>query len=137
MQPSTTSWNIAPGRQEIALLMEAGFILRDMKKFEEARQVFTAVHVLMPSSEVPEVAAATVTFQEGRFDAAIEEYNRILLDHPRSAWAHAQLAEAYIFNRNIAAAEPHLKQAISLDRRGPYGNMARSLREFAGAVRFV
>ena len=45
-------WNVAPGREETALMMEAGCILRDARRFQcEAREVFAGVRALQPSNE--------------------------------------------------------------------------------------
>ena len=78
-------WNISPSHEEIALLMEAGYIYRDMKRFAEARDVFAAVRALTPSSELPDVALGTVSLHEGKFDAAIRHYQRALEKNPKSA----------------------------------------------------
>jgi tetratricopeptide (TPR) repeat protein len=117
--------------------MEAGYIYRDMKRFPEAREVFTGVRALFPGSELPEIALGTVSLHEGDFDAAIRYYNLALEKNPASAYAHAHAGEAHLFRMQKEAAREHRQKAIELDRRGPFGKLARSLMEFADAVRYA
>jgi len=130
-------WNIAPSHEELGLLMEAGFIYRDMKRFAEAREVFSGVRALAPSSELPEIALGTVSFQEGKFDVAIRQYERALEKNPKSAYAYAHIGEAQLFKMRKDLAAESLTKAFLLDRRGPAGLLARSLMEFSECVRFA
>lgn len=120
-------WNVTTGRDETALLMEAGFILREARRFEEARDVFSGVRALQPSNEVPEVALGTIAFHEGNHDEARRHYRKALEINPKSAYALAHLGETEIFARNKDLARQHLKKALELDPRGSYGKLARSL----------
>ncbi|HWR49880.1 MAG TPA: tetratricopeptide repeat protein [Bryobacteraceae bacterium] len=129
-------WNISPSTEEVHFLMESGFLYRDLGKFDEARDVFNGVRAMLPSSEVPEVALGTVTFQRGDFDGAARHYNRAVHLNPRSAFAHAHLGELSIFKKDKDSAREHLKTAVELDPRGEFGKMARGLLEFVDVVRF-
>jgi tetratricopeptide (TPR) repeat protein len=129
------AWNVNPSNEEIGLLMEAGIIYRDSRKFVEAHLVFDGVRALLPKSDVVEVALGTVSFQQGDFEAAEEHYRSALELNPRSAYAYAHLGELAIFQKNKAQAAVHLKEAIKLDPRGAYGKFARTLQEFGEAVR--
>ena len=130
-------WNISPSPDEVGLLMEAGYIYRDMKRFQEAKEVFTGVRALFPASELPEIALGTVSLHEGNFDAAIRYYTVALEKNPTSAYAHAHIGEAHLFRMHKEVALEHLQKAADLDRRGPFGKLARSLMEFADAVRYA
>ena len=130
------SWNVNPSNEELALLMEAGFICRDSNQFQEAREIFEGVQALLPQNEVLDVALGTVEFHQGRFDSATRYYLRALEKNPRSAYAHAHLGEVYLFKMKQEDARQHLKTAISLDPRGDFGRLARSLMEFTNVVRF-
>jgi tetratricopeptide (TPR) repeat protein len=110
--------------------MEAGLIYRDARKFQEAEQVFTGVRALAPKSEVPEVALGTLRFAEGKLEQAIKHYQNALKLNERSAFAHAQLGEAYCFGGDAESARKHLKKAIEFDPRGECGDHARSLIAF-------
>jgi tetratricopeptide (TPR) repeat protein len=130
------SWTVSPSNDELAFLMEAGFLYRDLQKHEEARDVFKGVRALVPKSEAPEVALGTVAFQEGNFESAGKHYRRALELNPRSAWAYAHLGEAVLFQTDKERARAYLKIAIDLDPRGDYGKLARALLEFADVVTF-
>jgi Flp pilus assembly protein TadD len=130
------AWNVNPSNEEIGLLMEAGIIYRDSRKFGEAFEVLNGVRALLPKSDVAEVALGTVSFQQGDFDAAERHYRSALELNPRSAYAYAHLGELAIFQKNKAQATVHLKEAIKLDPRGVYGKLARTLMEFGEAIKY-
>src|SRR5215813_12069194 len=129
------AWTINPSKDEIAMLMEAGFICRDAKKFQEARELFAGVRALLPKSDAPEVALGTVFFQQSDFDTAITHYKKALEKNPRSAFAYAHLGEAYLFKLEKVKARPHLQKAVELDARGSSGSMARNLLILAESLR--
>jgi tetratricopeptide (TPR) repeat protein len=130
------AWTVNPSNEEIAFLMEAGFLYRDLQKHQEARDVFKGVRALAPKSEAPEVALGTVAFQQGDFEGAERHYRRALELNRRSAWAYAHLGELALFQVNKDLARAHLKTAIDLDPRGDYGKLARALLDFAEVVKF-
>ena len=125
------NWKVTPGRDETALMMEAGFIYREARRFNEAREVFSGVRALQPSNEVPEVALGTIAFHEGNHDAARRHYRKALEINPKSAYALAHLGETEIFAKNQEAARQHLKKAMELDPRGSFGKLARGLLALA------
>lgn len=119
------TWHLVPSKEETALLMEAGFIYRDMQRFEEARQVFEGVSALFPKSEVPEVALGTVAFHQSDFNGALERYSRALELNPSSAYAYAHAGEAYLFKNDKERAKANLEAAIRLDPRSETAAFAR------------
>lgn len=124
------AWNLQVSQEQIAFLMEAGLIYRDAKRFQEAEQVFAGVRALAPKSEVAEVALGSLRFAEGKLDQAIRHYQNALKLKENSAFAHAQLGEAYAFGRDAESARKHLKKAIEIDPRGESGDHARSLMAY-------
>jgi tetratricopeptide (TPR) repeat protein len=129
-------WRINPSNQEVALLMEAGILYRDLKKYQEASDIFKGVRALLPNSEIPEVALGTVAFERGNFEGAERHYRRALDLNPRSAWAYAHLGELALFQANKEQARAFLNTAIDLDPRGDYGKLARALLDLVNVVRF-
>lgn len=129
------AWTVNPSKDELAMLMEAGFICRDAKKFQEARDLFAGVRALLPKSDAAEVALGTVFFHQSDFDTAITHYQRALDKNPRSAYACAHLGEAYLFKLEKEKARSYLQKAIELEPRGSSGSMARHLLTLADSVR--
>lgn len=130
------AWTVNASNEELAFLMEAGFLYRDLQKHQESRDIFKGVRALLPKSEVPEVALGTVAFQQGDFEGAGRHYRRALELNPRSAWAYAHLGELVLFQADKEQARAYLTTAIDLDPRGDYGKLARTLLDFADAVTF-
>jgi tetratricopeptide (TPR) repeat protein len=116
--------------------MEAGFLYRDLRKHDEAREVFKGVRALAPKSDAPEVALGTVAFEQGDFDGAEKHYRHALELNPRSAWAYAHLGELALFQTDKERARAYLNIAIHLDPRGDYGKLARALLDFVDVVTF-
>lgn len=129
-------WNVVPSKEEIGVLMEAGIICRESRKFAEAREIFEGVQALLPQSDAVEVALGTVSFQQGNFEDAARHYSLALDLNPRSAYAYAHLGELAIFQMDKEKARAHLREAVKLDPRGIFGKFARSLMELADAVRY-
>ncbi len=131
---STSDWDAGPSQEEIAFLLEAGIVYRDMGRFADARQVFRGVKAMLPSKDVPVVMEGTVDFHERNFDSAKASYLRAIELNPRSAFAYAHLGEVELFRLDKEAARANLKKAIELDPRGESGQMARSLLELVSVV---
>jgi len=130
------AWSINPSKEELAFVMEAGMLYRDLHRFQEARDVFNGARILAPASEVPEVALGTVAFQNGDFERAGMHYRRALRLNPRSAWAYAHLGELALFEMDKEQARDHLNTAIELDPRSDHGSLARALMDLVDVVNF-
>ena len=133
----TTRWTIAPSKEEVAFLAEAGIIYRDAKNFPAARDVFTGLKSLLPRNDAPEVLLGTVEFQQGNFEGAETCYRKALELIPRSAFAYAHLGEAALFGKDKEKARAHCKTAVNLDPLGESGKLARMLMELTDRVTFV
>jgi Flp pilus assembly protein TadD len=132
-----TRWTIAPTKEEVAFLAEAGIIYRDAKNFPAARDVFTGLQTMFPRNEVPEVLLGTVEFLQRNFEGAETHYRKALELNPRSAFAYAHLGEAALFRKDKEKARAHCKTAVNLDPLGEFGKMARMLMELTDLVKFV
>ena|SRR6516225_3818221 len=127
------TWDIQTSPQELALLMEAGFVYRYARRFEQARETFQGVLALLPQNEI-EIALAGVSFDEGQYESAMEHSMRAILMNPRSALAYAQLGEIQIFQHKKHSARTSLRKAIELDPAGHDGTLARTLLILPDAV---
>lgn len=123
-------------REEVVLLLEAGWLLMDMGRFDEARDVFTGAAALVPRSEVPHLAMGTLEFAQGRHDKALQSYRKAQAINPKSGLPRAHAGEALLFMGKAREAERELNAAIDLDPDGDGARLARALLEAceAGAL---
>ena len=84
-------------RNNLVLMMEAGYIYLGMQRFKEAKEVFEGVSVLAPDSDVPVVALGSLEFCRGELDKAIDLYKKALKKDENSLFAKAYMAEALFF----------------------------------------
>lgn len=119
-------------RDDLVMLLEAGYIYLAMTKFKEAKQVFEGVIALAPKHEVPRVALGNVLFAQKKYLPAIRALKEALKLNPESAFAQAHLGEALLFNGKKDQALEALKKASELEPKGKAGNFARSLTELIG-----
>lgn len=116
-------------RDDLVVMMEAGYVYLGMRRLQEARDVFEGVSVLAPLSEVPLVALGSAWFAEGKFDKAIQCYQKALKLSPKSSFAHAYTGETLFFQGKKGEAIASLNKAVSLDPEGKSGNFAHALLE--------
>lgn len=116
-------------RDDMVLMLEAGYLYLAMGKYAEARQIFEGVSVLAPKHEVPRVGLSNVLFAQKKFLPAIRVLKEALKLRPDSAFAHAHLGEALLFYGKKDEALGELKEAAQLEPKGKAGDFARSLTE--------
>lgn len=123
-------------KQEVVLLLESGYLLMDMGRFDEAREVFGGAAALLPKSEVPHLALGTLEFAQGRHDKALQAYRKAQQLAPKSALPRAHAGEALLFLNKPAEALKELKAAIDIDPDGDGARLARALLDAkeAGAL---
>ncbi|MGI5861525.1 MAG: tetratricopeptide repeat protein [Myxococcales bacterium] len=123
-------------RDEIVILLESGYVLMNMGKWNEAREVFNGAAALLPKSEVPRLALGTLEFALGRHDKALQEYRKAQQLNPQSALPRAHAGEALLFLGKANEAVRELKAALELEPEGDGGKLARALLEAkeAGAL---
>jgi predicted Zn-dependent protease len=120
-----------PPENDIALMMETGHLCRYARRFQEAREIFHGVALLLPSREPADLALAAVACDEGKFEEAANLCRRVLLSNQRSAMAYAQLAEVELAKGNIVGAMQNLKLAKTLRPAESHMALIRSLEQFA------
>lgn len=114
-------------RDDLVLMLEAGYIYLAMLKFKEARQVFEGVEVLAPKHDVPQVAVANVLFAQGKYLEAIRVLKQAIKDNPKSAFAFSHLGESLLFYGKQDEARKALEKAAQLEPIGKAGDFARAL----------
>lgn len=114
-------------RDDLVIMLEAGYMYLAMKKFKEAKKIFEGVSVLAPKHEVPMVGIANVYFSQTKFLESIRTLKKALKFNPNSAFVHSHLGESQLFYGKKDEALMSLKKAADLDPKGSSGDFARSL----------
>lgn len=116
-------------RDDIIVMLEAGYIYLAMKKFKEAQTIFEGVCELAPKNDVPQVAVGNVYFARGKYLEAIRKIKQAIKDNPSSAFAYSHLGEAQFFYGKKEDALKSLEKASELEPtpEGRSGEFARSL----------
>ena len=122
---------IQPGDEELRVLLEAGFVMRDAGRLDDAEAVFRGVAELAPGSEVPRVALGTVQLRRGQAAEAHASCEDGLRLRPGSHFARVHLAEALLCQGQLAEAEDELAAVIAADPDSPHSRTARALLDIA------
>ena len=120
--------------EELRVILETGFLLREMSQFTEAAEIFRGAAELIPDSEVPLVGLGTVEFQQRNFAAAHESYLRALEIKPQSLYARVHQAEAWLFQGERERAEEQFNEIIAADSNSPHSRTAQALLEAADII---
>ncbi len=123
--------------EELRVMLETGFILREAARFDEAEAVFRSVMEFMPDSEVPQVGLGTVFLQRGDFLEAQNICENALKINPKSLYARLHYAEALLFAKEREKAESELNAVISENPDSPYSRTAQSLLEAADMISYA
>lgn len=123
-------------RQQAMILLEAGYIWLDMGKFDKAKDVFAGAAVLMPKSEVPQLALGALEFSQGRHDKALQAYRAAQRLAPNSSLPRAHAGEALLFMGKVPEATKELKAAMDLEPDSDGARLAQALMQAkdAGAL---
>lgn len=120
--------------QELRVLLETGYILREAAKFDDAEAIFRGVIELLPDSEVPQVGLGTVFLQRGDFESAEDICRTATETNPSSLYAKVHLAEALLFEKKRDEAEEILNAIISENPDSPHSNTAQALLDAADSI---
>ncbi len=123
-------------KDEVVILLEAGYVLMDMGRFDHAREVFNGASALLPKSEVPHLALGTLEFSQGRHDKALQAYRKAQQLAPKSSLPRAHAGEALLFLNKANEAVKELQAAIDVEPDGDGARLAKALLEAkeAGAL---
>lgn len=125
---------ISIGKDELRVMLETGYVLREAARFDEAETVFRAVMEFLPDSDVPQVGLGTVFLQKGDFESAREICETALGANPNSLYARLHYAEALLFERRREKAETELNGIIAADPDSPHSRTAKALLEAADLI---
>jgi tetratricopeptide (TPR) repeat protein len=114
-------------KQQAMILLEAGYIWMDMGKFDKAKDVFSGAAVLMPKSEVPQLALGALEFSQGRHDKALQAYRAAQRLAPNASLPRAHAGEALLFMGKVPEATKELKAALDLEPESDGARLAQAL----------
>ncbi|OVE81486.1 hypothetical protein BVY03_03625 [bacterium K02(2017)] len=116
-------------REDVVVMLEAGYIYLAMKRFKEAKKLFEGICEIAPKHDIPLVALANVYFAQGKYIEAIRTLKQTIKFNPESAFAYAHLGEAQLFYGKSDEARESLNKASALEskKEDQSGEFARSL----------
>ena len=119
---------------QAVLMLEAGHLYMDMRKFDLAREVLMSCTALMPKSEVPQLALGTLEFAQGRHEKALQAYRQAQRLAPRSGLPHAHVGEALLFMGKVPEAIKELKTSTQIEPDGDGAKLAAGLANLVGGL---
>lgn len=125
---------LSVSNNELRVMLETGYILREAARFDQAETVFRSAMEFLPDSEVPHVGLGTVFLQRGDFASAAETCQKALEINPSSLFARVHYAEALLFGRERERAEDELRAIIESDPASPQARTAEALLEAADLI---
>jgi len=129
-----TIQEISVSNEELRVMLETGYILREAAKFDQAEAIFRGVMEFLPESDVPQVGLGTVFLQRCDFQSAEEICEKALETNPDSLYARVHYAEALLFGRQREKAENELRDIISENPESPHSQTARALLDAADLI---
>lgn len=126
--------DISISDEELRVMMESGFVLREAGRLDEAESIFRGVRELVPQSEVPLVAMATIELQRGHIEQAIAVAEEAQQVNPQSLYARVHFAEALLFGGRRFEAEEILREVLAADPASPHARTAQRLLEAADVI---
>ena len=114
-------------KRDAMLLMESGYLWMELGEPEKAWEVFLGASVLIPKSEVPQIALGTLEFAQGRYDKALKAYRAAQRLAPSSALPRAHVGEALLFMGKATEALKELKSALELEPESEGARFAQAL----------
>jgi tetratricopeptide (TPR) repeat protein len=126
--------HIKPTDEELRVMLEVGYLLREAARFDESKAIFYGVSELIPNSEVPKVALGTVELQSGKFELAQIACEEALQLNPESLYARVHRAEALLFQHKREEAEQELLAVIEKNENSPHSRTAKALLDVADLI---
>lgn len=123
-----------PSDQELRVVLEAGFLLRDVMRYEEAAAVFQGVAALRPDLELPTLALASVLIRQGELARAQALCEDVLTRHPDSLHARMQQGEILLYRGRREEGEAILRAVVADGGDSPHAVTAQALLDTVTAL---
>lgn len=114
-------------RDDMVMMLEAGYIYLAMGRFKESKLIFEGLIALQPKHEIPRVALANTLFAQKKYLPAIRVLKEAIKLNEKSAFAYSHLGEACLFYGKKDDAREYLQQASTIEPQGKAGDFARAL----------
>ncbi len=114
--------------------MEAGYVLRDVMRHDEAATVFQGVAALRPDLELPTLALASVLIRQGELARAQELCESVLAHRPDSLHARTQRGEILLYRGARAEGEEVLRAVVADGGDSPHAATAQALLDAMAAL---
>lgn len=114
-------------KQQAMLMLEAAYLWMDLGKFDNARELLGGATVLMPKSEVPQIALGTLEFNQGNHDKALQVFRRAQQLAPKASLPRAHCGETLLFLGKVNEAMKELKSALDLEPGSDGAKFAEAL----------
>ena len=103
---------------EVALLLECGYLYMEMNRPREAEEVFAGVAHLVPHSDIPLICMGNLFFSQGRYERALRFHRDALKRNPESVLAQTHVGEALLFSNKRQEARDALNKAVEMAGEG-------------------
>lgn len=118
---------VSMSKQQAMLMLEAAYLWMDLGKFDNARELLSGATLLMPKSEVPQLALGSLEFNQGHFDKALQVFRRAQQLAPRASLPRAHCGETLLFLGKVNEAMKELKSALELEPKSDGARFAEAL----------
>jgi predicted Zn-dependent protease len=114
-------------KMQAMLILESAYLWMDLGKFDHARELLAGATLLMPKSEVPQIAMGSLEFNQGKFEKALPVFRRAQQLAPRSALPRAHVGETLLFMGKVNEAVKELKAAMDIEPGSDGASFAEAL----------
>ncbi len=137
MSESDIAGSLVPLRkQQAQLMVEAAYLFMEMGQFDQARETALGCGVLMPKSEVPQIAAGTIEFNQQKYDKALQSFRAAQRLAPKSALPRAHCGEALQAMGKFPEAMKELIAATEIEPGSDGAHFAVALMIVVGSREF-
>ncbi len=123
-------------KQQAMLMVESAYLLMELGKWEHARETALGCALLMPKSEVPQIALGTIEFNQQKYDKALQAFRAAQRLAPKAALPRAHCGEALQAMGKMPEAMKELIAATELEPGSGGAQFAVALMIIVGGKEF-
>lgn len=118
--------------EELICLMETGYLNLAMGKFNEAKEIFEGVEMLVPESEAVQIALGNLYFDQGNLEEAEKAFQKAVFFNPQNSLSRVYLYKTLLTEGKKQEAIVGLKEIATHEKQEAVINMAKALLEAVG-----